>query len=54
MSMKLTPFLLLAASPILAASTLDQRISKLEQQMNDVRMHSIYGNAGAKNRLCSI
>ena len=48
--MKLTPFLLLAASPVLASSALDQRISKLEQQMEEVRMCSVLGSAGAKTR----
>jgi hypothetical protein len=46
--MKLTPFLLVAASPIFAAPSLDQRVSTLEKQMNEVRVPSVYGNAGAK------
>jgi hypothetical protein len=46
--MKLIPFVLLAASPILATSALDRRISNLEQQMKDVRMCSVFGNVGAK------
>ena len=45
--MKIAPLLLLAVSP-LAAASLDTRVSNLEQQMNDVRMHSVYGNVGAK------
>ena len=38
--------LLLAVTP-LAAASLDQRVSKLEQQMKETRMHSVYGNTGA-------
>lgn len=46
--MKLTPFILLAASPLFASGALDQRISNLEQQMEEVRMCSVLGSAGAK------
>ena len=46
--MKLTPFFLLAATPIIAAPGLDQRVSKLEQQMKEARMETVYGNAGAR------
>lgn len=46
--MKLTPFLLLATTSAFASSSLDQRISKLEQQMDEVRMTSVLGSVGAK------
>jgi hypothetical protein len=45
--MKLSPLFLLAASPILASGSLDQRISRLEQQMEEARMCSVLGTTGA-------
>ncbi len=51
--MKFTPFILLAASPLLASSALDQRISLLEKQMKEISMCSVYGNVGAKTASAS-
>ncbi|MBF8262682.1 MAG: mOMP-like family protein [Parachlamydiales bacterium] len=46
--MKLTPFIILAASNVIAANSLDQRIADLEQQMTEVRTNTVFGNAGAR------
>ena len=51
--MKLTPFLLLAAGNVIAASSLDQRVAGLEQQMTEVRTRTVFGNAGAKTASAS-
>jgi len=46
--MKFMPYMLVIASPVFASNVLDQRISNLEQQMEEVRMSSVLGSAGAK------
>src|SRR5271157_5732046 len=46
--MKLSPLMLLAISPAFAFASMNERVSKLEQQMQQVRTQTVYGNAGAK------
>jgi hypothetical protein len=46
--MKLTPLMLLAISPAFAAPSINDRVAKLEEQMQQVRMQTVFGNAGAK------
>ena len=47
--MKLTYFVLLAAAtPIFSAGKLERRVEKLEQEMDQIRVQTVYGNVGAK------
>lgn len=44
----LSPAALLLATQLTAASSLDSRISLLEEQMKDLRVETMNGNFGAK------